>query len=102
MGPGFSERTFEFCYNAEYGQIHAAVLATYPHIPSQNAEKDLGSDVEFKINEGNYTKSVFLQHKVSSYAARHAGRNAQFYAAHGGPYFRWVRLFFVERLGQYS
>ena len=90
MGPGFSERTFEFCYNAEYCQINAAVLATHPHIPSQNAEKDLGYDVEFKINEGNYTKSLFLQHKVSSYAAVRAGRNAQFYAAQGGPYFRFA------------
>ena len=90
VGPGFSERTFEFCYNAEYCQIHTAVLATHPHIPSQNAEKELGYDVEFKINEGNYTKSVFLQHKVSSYAAVRAGRNAQFYATHGGPYYRFV------------
>jgi hypothetical protein len=90
VGPGFSERTFEFCYNAEYCQINAALLATHPHIPSQNAEKDLGYDVEFKINEGNYTKSLFLQHKVSSYAEVRAGRNAQFYAAHGGPYFRFV------------
>ena len=90
VGPGFSERTFEFCYNAEFCQIHAAVLATHPHIPSQNAEKDLGYDVEFKINEGNYTKSLFLQHKVSSYAAVRAGRNAQFYAAQGGPYFRFA------------
>ena len=90
MGPGFSERTFEFCYNAEYCQINAALLATHPHIPSQNAEKDLGYDVEFKIHEGNYTRSLFLQHKVSSYAEVLAGRNAQFYAAHGGPYFRFV------------
>ena len=73
MRPGFSERTFEFCYNAEYCHIHAAVLATHPYIPSQNAEKELGYDVEFKINEGNYTKSVFLQHKVSSYAAGACG-----------------------------
>ncbi len=90
VGPGFSERTFEFCYNAEYCQINAALLATHPHIPSQNAEKDLGYDVEFKIHEGNYTRSLFLQHKVSSYAEVLAGRNAQFYAAHGGPYFRFV------------
>jgi hypothetical protein len=42
MGPGSNERTFEFCYNAEYCHINAALLATHPHIPSQNAEKDLG------------------------------------------------------------
>lgn len=89
MGPGFSERTFEFCYNAEYCQINAALLATHPHIPSQRAEKDLGYDVEFEIINGNYTRSLFLQHKVSSFAEVRAGRNAQFYAAHGGPYFRF-------------
>lgn len=89
MGPGFSERTFEFCYNAEYCRLNAALLATHPHIPSQQAEKDLGYDVEFKINQGHYTKSLFLQHKVASYAASKAGRNMHFYAAHGQPYFRF-------------
>jgi hypothetical protein len=90
VGPGFSERTFEFCYNAEYCHINAALLATHPHIPSQNAEKDLGYDVEFRINEGNFTRSLFLQHKVASFAEVVAGRNAEFYAAQGGPYFRFV------------
>jgi hypothetical protein len=89
VSPGFSERTFEFCYNAEYCQINAALLATHPHIPSQRAEKDLGYDVEFKINNGHYTRSLFLQHKVSSFAEVRAGRNALFYAAHGQPYFRF-------------
>lgn len=89
MGPGFSERTFEFCYNAEYCRLNAALLATHPHIPSQQAEKDLGYDVEFKINQGHYTRSLFLQHKVASYAGTKAGRNAHFYAAHGQPYFRF-------------
>ena len=27
MGPGFSERTFDFCYNVEYCQLNAALLA---------------------------------------------------------------------------
>lgn len=89
MGPGFSERTFEFCYNAEYCTLNAALLATHPHIPSQQAEKDLGYDVEFKINQGHYTRSIFLQHKVSSFAEVRAGRNAHFYAAHNAPYFRF-------------
>lgn len=90
MQAGFSERTFEFCFNAEYCRINAAVLATHPHIPSQNAEKDLGYDVEFRIAQGQYTRSLFLQHKISSYAETRAGRNALFYAAHNGPYFRFV------------
>jgi len=89
VSPGFSERTFEFCYNAEYCRINTALLATHPHIPSQRAEKDLGYDVEFKINNGYYTRSLFLQHKVSSFAEVRAGRNAPFYAAHGQPYFRF-------------
>jgi hypothetical protein len=89
VGPGFSERTFEFCYNAEYCNLNAALLATHPHIPSQQAEKDLGYDVEFKINQGHYTKSLFLQHKIASYAEVKAGRNAHFYDAHGQPYFRF-------------
>ena len=66
MKPGFSERTFEFCYNAEYCQLNAALLATHPHIPSQRAEKDLGYDVEFKIIDGKFTRFLFLQHKVAS------------------------------------
>jgi hypothetical protein len=89
VSPGFSERTFEFCYNAEYCQLNAAMLATHPHIPSQRAEKDLGYDVEFRIAEGNFTRSLFLQHKVASFAEVRAGRNAKFYAVHGKPYFRF-------------
>lgn len=89
MGPGFSERTFEFCYNSEYCQLNASLLATHPHIPTQRAEKDLGYDVEFVINHGNYTRSLFLQHKVASFAEKRAGRNAQFYDRHNGPYFRF-------------
>lgn len=89
MGPGFSERTFEFCFNAEYCRSNAALLASHPHIPSQQAEKDLGYDVEFRIRHGHYTKSIFFQHKVSSYAETKAGRNAHFFDAHAGPYFRF-------------
>jgi hypothetical protein len=88
--PGFSERTFEFCFNAEYCQLNAALLATYPNIPSQRMEKDLGYDVEFKIKDGTYTKSVFLQHKVSSFAEKRAGSNSKFYSVHRGPYLRFA------------
>lgn len=89
MRPSFSERTFEFCYNAEYCHLNAALLATHPHIPSQRAEKNLGYDVEFKIANGNFTRSLFLQHKVASFAEVRVGRNALFYAAHDQPYFRF-------------
>ena len=89
MHAGFSERTFEFCFNAEFCNLNAALLATHPHIPTQNAEKDLGYDVEFEINKGGYVKSLFLQHKVASHAASRAGRNAQFFNHHGGEYYRF-------------
>ena len=89
MHAGFSERTFEFCFNAEFCNLNAALLATHPHIPTQNAEKDLGYDVEFEIKKGGYVKSLFLQHKVASYAGVRAGRNAKFFNHHGGPYYRF-------------
>ena len=89
MNPGFSERTFEFCFNAEYCQINSGVLATHPHIPSQNQEKELGYDVEFLIRTEEFTTSVFFQHKVPYCAEQRAGRNATFFDAHGGPYFRF-------------
>lgn len=90
MGPGFSERTYEFCFNAEYCQTNVALLASHPHIPSQRMEKDLGYDVEFKLRHGHYTRSIFFQHKVSAFAENRAGRNAHFVDAHGGPYFRFT------------
>ena len=90
MKPGFSERTFEFCYNYEFCQHNAALLAACPDIPSQRAEKNLGYDVEFKIDDGNFKRSLFLQHKVASFAKVRAGRNTPFYAAqHNQPYFRF-------------
>ncbi len=89
MKSGFSERTFEFCFNAEYCQVHNALLASHPYIPSQRIEKDLGYDVEFELLQGNHTRSVFLQHKVPYFAEKKAGRNAQFFDVHNGPYFRF-------------
>lgn len=91
MQPGISERTFEFCYNAEFCQRHGALLASHPHLPSQSAEKDLGYDVEFQIERRGFRRSIFLQHKVAHFAQHRVGRNAPFYDAHGGPYYRfWV------------
>lgn len=78
MHAGFSERTFEFCFNAEFCLLNAAILATHPHIPTQNAEKDLGYDVEMKIKSGGYVKSLFLQHKVASHAHARAAETPSF------------------------
>jgi hypothetical protein len=86
---GFSERTFEFCYNSEFCQRNRALLASYPYIPSQRAEGDLGYDVEFEIRDRTFTRSIFLQHKVVFYAQNRAGKNQQFYDAHAGAYFRF-------------
>jgi len=89
LGLGFRERTFEFCFNAEYCQKNSANLITHPDIPTQNKEKDLGYDVKFKIREGGIARSLFLQHKVPYYAGQRVGSNAKFYDAHNGPYYRF-------------
>lgn len=88
--PGFSERTFEFCFNAEFCQSFGGLLASHPHIPSQRAEKDLGYDVEFRIQQSQFTTSIFIQHKVASYAEYRSGTNAKFYDTYNGPYFRFA------------
>ncbi|WP_435258086.1 hypothetical protein ACSBLW_18580 [Thioclava sp. FR2] len=89
MYSGFSERTFEFCYNSEFCRVNAAILATHPSIPSQNEEKDLGYDVEFRLRQLGSVRSLFLQHKIVHFAEQRAGQNARFYNAHGGPYYRF-------------
>ncbi|MDZ7842169.1 MAG: adenylosuccinate lyase [Gammaproteobacteria bacterium] len=90
MRPGFSERTFEFCFNAEFCQALGGLLVSHPHIPSQQMEKDLGYDVEFQIRQGQYTGSIFIQHKVAHFAEARAGRNGEFFDHHAGPYFRFA------------
>tara|TARA_R100001369_G_scaffold91410_1_gene132649 strand:- start:315 stop:1049 length:735 start_codon:yes stop_codon:yes gene_type:complete len=89
VGPGFSERAFEFCFNHDYMQRNAAFLATYPNIPSQRQEKYLGYDVEFRLSLRTYSFSVFIQHKVSSYGGSRAGKNADFYNEYNAPYYRF-------------
>jgi len=89
MKPGIHERIYEFCFNTEFCQRFSALLATYPLIPSQRIEHDLGYDVEFKIKEENYTTSVFLQHKVPHFVQHRKGRNARFYDSHDGAYYRF-------------
>jgi len=53
-------------------------------------EKDLGYDVEFEIQQSQYSSSVFFQHKVAHFAKVRSGRNAHFYNHHNGPYFRFT------------
>ena len=86
---GFSERTYEFCFNAEFCERHNGLLAALPILPSQRQEKYLGYDVSFKIENGNYCYSLFLQHKIPSYASNRVFNNRSFYDTHNGPYFRF-------------
>jgi len=86
--PGFSERIFEFAFNAEFAAAHAAVLAACPTLPSLQEEKTKGYDVEFELNRrGGGTYSLFLQHKVARCVSAKAVSNAHFFAFDKGPYF---------------
>ena len=89
MNAGFSERTFEFCFNSEFCHNFGGMLASHPHIPSQRQEKDLGYDVEMRILQSQFTASIFIQHKISAFAEVRVGRNAKYYDQHKGPYFRF-------------
>jgi hypothetical protein len=86
--PQFSERVFEFAFNAEYAQRHHAVLAACPYLPTQQDEKSLGFDVEFKIKKrGGAVTSIFLEHKIARRVDKRSASNAHFWDAVGGPYF---------------
>ncbi|WP_139377080.1 hypothetical protein [Halobacillus hunanensis] len=86
---GFSERTFEFCFNAEFSKKYKGILATYPFLPSQRQEKLLGYDVNFELEYGNYRQSLFLQHKIPNFAQNRQHNNRHFYDEHHGPYYRF-------------
>jgi hypothetical protein len=86
--PGFSERVFEFSFNAEYADRNRAVLAGAPSIPTQNEEKWLGYDVLFEVNRrGGAIHALALQHKVPRFVDQLGPKNAHFWAAVGGPYY---------------
>ncbi len=89
MQPDFSERTFEFCYNAEFVHRLGGFLAAYPHLPSLRAERALGYDVQFRLRAGRYRRSLFLQHKIAHFGENRQWNNTDFYDAHGGPYYRF-------------
>lgn len=78
--PGFSERAFEFAFNAEYCLKNKGIVVGMPHIPSQTEEQWLGYDVAFELEPiAGQTCCLALQHKVSSFAATWAGRNKDFW-----------------------
>lgn len=85
--PGFSERVFEFGFNAEFAQSHRAVLAAVPHIPTQNQEKLLGYDVKFEVKKnGGAIRMIALQHKVARQVCGGTGPK-KFESAVGSDYF---------------
>lgn len=90
----FTEREFEFCFNFEFVRGYPSALIGTPIIPSQRMEGILGYDVEFRLNNGQYSRSLFLQHKVSYYAEHRSGRNVNIWNCYSGPYYR----FSIERL----
>jgi hypothetical protein len=86
--PGFSERVFEFSFNAEYAHRNRAVLAGAPSIPTQNEEKWLGYDVAFEVEQrGGTVHLVALQHKVARYVDGLGPTNRHFWASAGGAYY---------------
>jgi len=86
--PGFSERVFEFSFNAEFSQINKAILASAPDVPTQNKEKWLGYDVAFELQQrGGAIHSLALQHKVARWVDGRGPSNGHFWDATGGPYF---------------
>lgn len=88
LAPGFSERVFEFSFNAEYADRNRSVLAGVPDIPTQNKEKSLGYDVKFRLQaRGGATHAVALQHKTSRYVDQIGPKSRHFWRAAGGPYF---------------
>lgn len=88
---GFSERVFEFGFNAEYAAKNHALLAAAPFIPTQNAEGALGFDVEFTLKSlGGAVRYLALQHKVARHVTGHSPSNAHFYKAAAGPYFAFT------------
>lgn len=88
LRPGFSERVFEFSFNAEYAHRNQAVLAGAPGIPTQNEESWLGYDVLFEIQKhGGAVHAVALQHKVARFVDARGPTNSHYWFAAGGPYF---------------
>jgi hypothetical protein len=85
---GFSERVFEFAFNAEFAATHRAIVVGCPDIPTQNQEKKKAYDVKFLLEQrGGAIGSLFLQHKVVRYVGGRSGANAHRYDKCSGPYF---------------
>lgn len=85
---GFSERVFEFAFNAEFAATHRAIVVGCPDIPTQRQEKKRAYDVNFQLRQrGGAIGSLFLQHKVVRHVSSRGGSNAARYDTCKGPYF---------------
>src|SRR4051794_39265769 len=88
--PGFSERVFEFSFNAEFSEQQKAFLASAPDIPTQNKEKWLGYDVAFELEKRGAIHCTALQHKVSRFVDGRSPSNRRFWDHIGGAYFAFA------------
>lgn len=101
MRPEFSEREFEFCFNAEFIRKNRDAIIGTPFIPSQRLETFLGFDVKFRLQQGNIEHSLFLQHKVSHFVSIRYGKYARLFDFHDGSYF-YFNLVRLEKSPQHN
>jgi len=62
-----------------------------PILPSTRKEARLAYDIELKITKGNFKRSIFLQHKVSTFVSNRKWNNSEMYDCHNGPFF-WFHV----------
>jgi len=85
----FNEREFEFLFNAEFVRIHKAALLGTPIIPTPRMERFLGYDIEFRIKNGTFSRSLFIQHKVPDYVRKSRKPYQNIFNCYNGPYYRF-------------
>lgn len=97
--PKFSERIFEFAFNAEFAARNHAILAACPSLPTPQEEKNEGYDIEFELKRrGGGKEYLFLQHKVARRVTSVGPSNA---LRDSNPCYSLKRIL-PERLGQPS
>ncbi len=89
MCADFNERSFEFAFNAEFVQRCQPLLLAMPQIPSQHEERSFGYDVALVVTAGAARRSIFLQHKVPSFAQQRWTNNTEIFDLYAGPYYRF-------------
>jgi hypothetical protein len=88
MKTEFSERVFEFAYNAEFAAANRAVLLSMPWMPSQPEEKYKAYDVMFRLKRASGKGwSLMLQHKSVRRVDNESPSNRDWVKKCGIPYF---------------